>query len=234
MLEVLVRNINRGVDSFGVFETAPVFLANELPPITLPRQPMRLAIGLYGNTDFFTLKGIIEVILEALAIKGVYFSPAQRDGLHPGRTAEVGFGTDVVGVMGEVHPDVLDNFDIEERIYIAELDLDMLLDNGTLDRTYVALPKFPAVQRDIAITVPKYVLARDIENVIKKSGGKLIEDVKLFDVYEGSQIPEGYKSVAYSIVYRAPDRTLTDQEVDKLQERIIKALKEQIGAQLRG
>lgn len=234
MLEVLARNINRGGDSFGVFETAPVFLANELPLITLPQQPMRLAVGLYGNVDFFALKGIIETILEALAIKGIYFSPVQCDGFHPGRTAEVGFGTAVAGVMGEVHPDVLDNFDVEKRIYIAELDLDTLLDNGTLDRTYVALPKFPAVQRDIAITVPKHALARDIENVIKKSGGKLIEDVKLFDVYEGSQIPEGYKSVAYSIIYRASDRTLTDQEVDKLQERIIKALGEQIGAQLRG
>lgn len=233
MLEVLARNINRGVESFGAFEAAMVFLPEQYPLTELPHQPMRLCIGLYGGGDFYTLKGIVESVMDAAGINGVSFFPARRGTFHPGRTAEIRFADDIIGVMGEVHPDVLERFDVDQRLYLAELDLDALLSKGSLERIYTPLPKFPAIQRDIAVVVEKGVLSKDIEDVIKKNGGKLIEEIRLFDVYEGAQIPKGYKSIAYSIKYRASDRTLTDDEVDKIQHRIIEALSKSLGAQLR-
>jgi len=234
MLETLARNINRGTDSFAAFEIAPVFLTKELIPVELPEQPMRLIMGMYGEYDFFNIKGILEVLLDALAIKEVAFRPVYRQGFHPGRAAEIRLGDNILGVVGEIHPDVLENFEIEKRVYISDIDMELLLSKGTLERTYVPLPKFPAVERDMAVVVTKDILSAQIEDVIKENGGRLIEEIKLFDVYEGAQIPPGYKSMAYSIVYRASDRTRTDKEVDKLQQRIVKALSEKLGAQLRG
>ena len=136
-------------------------------------------------------------------------------------------------MVGEIHPSVSENYEVEQRCYIAELNLDILYKYADLNKKYKALPKFPAVTRDIALIVDDEVLVQDIEDVIVKQGGNILESAKLFDVYKGKQIAEGKKSIAYAIVYRREDKTLTDEEVNKVHEKILRSLEHKLGAELR-
>jgi phenylalanyl-tRNA synthetase beta chain len=235
LLEVLSRNYNRRQESCSIFEINPVFLPKSLPLTDLPDEVLTLAMGQYGaDSDFYSLKGKIEAIVSLLGLDSkISFQAAKHPALHPGRTAEVLIDGTSIGVFGEVHPLTADNYQMDIRILVAELNLHAMLDMADTNRQHKALPRYPAVTRDLALVVEKKVLAAQILDIIRKAGGHILEDVYLFDIYEGSQIPEGYKSMAYALTYRASDRTLKDDEVNKAHKKILDMLEKETGAKLR-
>jgi phenylalanyl-tRNA synthetase beta chain len=180
------------------------------------------------------MKGVVEEFLERVGMraKPEYDPEAGITFLHPGRQANVVYGGKTIGYLGEVHPDVADTYGIGDRAYVAVLDLDAISKAASFDRKFVGIAKFPAVTRDISMLVPKNILVGTIEHIIEKRGGKLVESFSLFDIYEGEQIQDGYKSVAYTISFRAKDRTLEDKDITPVMEKILKDLSE-IGIELR-
>ncbi|MBE3101897.1 MAG: hypothetical protein IMZ47_06465 [Firmicutes bacterium] len=235
LLDVLSRNYNRRLESCSIFEVNPVFHPKALPLTELPVETLTLALGEYGDgASFYTLKGKIEGVISQLGLEDkASFISAAHSALHPGRTAEVLIDGQSVGILGEVHPKVAENYQMDIRVFVAELNLQALLDLANTDKHYKALPRYPAVTRDLALVVEKKILAAQIQDTIKKSGGNILESVSLFDIYEGSQIPVGFKSMAYALTYRANDRTLKDEEVNKSHQKILKALENELGAKLR-
>ncbi|PRR76832.1 Phenylalanine--tRNA ligase beta subunit [Clostridium liquoris] len=233
MMEALARNYSRNNEEARLFEIGKIYLPGE-DEFKLPEERNIITIGLYGNVDYLDLKGIVENIVEHLGVFGARFTRENENPtFHPGKTAKLYIKKDLAGTLGEIHPDVADNYGVDERCYIAELNLDLLYSHSNLNKMYKALPKFPAVFRDIAMLVDDNVLVQDIEDIIIKQGGKMVEKVKLFDVYKGKQIPEGKKSIAYSILYRLENKTLTDEEVNKVHDKIVRTLENKVGAQLR-
>lgn len=233
MMESLARNNSKSNESALLFEIGKVYLKNE-DENKLPEERNIVTIGMYGNLDYLELKGVVENIVDALGINNsAYRRESENPSFHPGKTAALYINKDYIGVLGEVHPDVINNYDIDNRCFIAELNLDLLIKNANSDKKYKSLPKFPAMTRDIALLVDDAVLVQDIEDTIKKQGGGILESVKLFDVYKGKQIPEGKKSIAYSIVYRHSEKTLTDNEVTKVHDKILRSLEHKLGAELR-
>lgn len=233
MMEALAKNYSKNNEIVRLFELGKVYIPGENAE-EIPKEKKVITIGLYGKADFFDLKGIVENVLDTLGIKDVkYERETENSTYHPGKTAMVKFKNIDLGVFGEIHPDVSENYEIDEECYVAELNLDALIQNTVTDVKYKPLPKFPAVSRDMAFIIDDSILVQQIEDIIKKQGGKILEDYKLFDIYKGKQIPEGKKSVAYSIVYRAEDRTLTDKEVEKVHNKILNSLEYVLGAQLR-
>jgi len=231
MLEVLGRNYARDNKAAGLFEVAKVYIPGKE---TLPDEREMLSIGLYGEGDFYSLKGIVENLLATLGIeKAEFVMEENNDTFHPGRCARLLVRKKDAGVFGEIHPDVAENYGMDNRVYLAEIDLYTLYEAAKLEKKYKALPKFPAVSRDIAMLVEDRITVSEIENVIGRAGKELLENVKLFDVYKGKQVPEGYKSVAYSLLYRHEGKTLTDDEVNLVHDKVIKALTEKLNAQLR-
>lgn len=230
ILELLGRNYSRDNREAGLFEVARVYIpGNE----QLPDERDKLIIGMYGKVDFYALKGIIENLLMELGIDKVeYVREASNPAFHPGRTAKLLIRKQDAGIFGEIHPAVSENYGIDQRVYMAELDLKLIYEASKMDRKYKALPKFPASIRDIAMLINEEVPVGEIENAINKAGKELIEKIELFDVYKGKQIPDGMKSVAYSITYRA-NRTLKDEEVNAVHEKVVNAIVEKFGAQLR-
>lgn len=234
MLDIISRNYNRRIEEAGFFEMSYVYLPDSIPVKTLPVEKPVLTIGMYGNTDFYDLKGIVEELMQNLKITGCEFEPYKDcPVLHPGRTAAVMIKNKRIGLIGQVNPDVADKFEVSEGTYIGVIDIDPLVENATFSANYKHLPKFPAVTRDIAMLVKDEILVKQIETIIKQRSGKILEAIKLFDVYKGKQVPEGMKSVAYSITFRAEDRTLTDEEVNKAMNKILDGLKTNLDAQLR-
>ena len=232
MLDTLSYNFNRRADSVKLFEIAKVFIPTEQGK--LPNEPEIVTIGMFGGCDFYDLKGAVETLFSELKIKNVKFKAVSDNPIyHPGRCAEVIINGEVAGTMGEIHPDVAKNFDIGTKCYVAEIALDKMFAAIDQNVKFKALPKFPAVTRDIAMLVDKSVPVADIEEIMVKASGKLLDTIKLFDVYEGSQIPEGKKSVAYAISFRAPDRNLTNEEINVVFEKILKKLESGVDAQLR-
>ncbi len=193
-----------------------------------------MTLGFYGEGDFFTMKGVVEefFISTGMKKKPAYDPNAGKPFLHPGRQALIQYEGTTVGYLGEVHPEVLDNYEIGAKAYVAVLDMPEVIPFTTFDRKYEGIAKYPAVTRDISMVVPKEILAGDIEKVIAQRGGKLLESYQLFDIYEGAQIKAGYKSVAYSITFRAKDRTLEDNDVNAVMKKILNGL-EQMGIELR-
>lgn len=235
MLNSLSINYNRRNPEAFLFEIGKVYIPKKLPLEELPIESSKLTIGMYGNTDFYDIKGIAEELTEVLGMKNfVEYTPtADIPFMHPGRCAKMMIGEKEIGFLGEIHPAVAENYNIGTKVYVAVIDVEDLSENVDFARTYKALPKFPSVQRDISMLVKDEVIVKDIENIIKEKGGKLLEEIKLFDVYKGKQIQDGYKSVAYNVSFRAADRTLTDEEVAAPMKKILKALEEQLGVQLR-
>lgn len=234
MLEVLANNYNKRVDEARLFEMSKVFIPKSLPMTEQPYEKPVLTLGMYGNLDFYDMTGVVEELMSVLGIKNYELEPLRDDPtFHPGRTAKLIINGRQCGVIGEIHPDVAQNFGAAQRNYIAMIDIEPLKENASLETEYKPLPKFPAVSRDIAILVDDNVMVKEIERIISQRSGKILEQIKLFDVYKGKQLPDGKKSVAYSITFRASDRTLTDEEVAKTMESITKALSEKLGAQLR-
>ncbi|MGI6188407.1 MAG: phenylalanine--tRNA ligase subunit beta [Clostridiales bacterium] len=235
ILDVLSRNRNRGIQQCRIFEIGTAFFPKSLPLEELPEEIRILTIGEYGpGMDYYDIKGKIETLLKFLGLLDqAEFIPHVHPAFHPGRTALLKLGTVEAGVIGEIHPKIAGNYQLEDRVILAELDFDKLISMAQDQRKYKPLPKYPAVTRDLALVVHKDVLAGQVEKCIWKYGGELLEAVELFDIYMGSQIPEGYKSLAYALNYRAADRTLTDEEVSLLHDSIVKGLEKDLGARLR-
>ncbi|MGG7096021.1 phenylalanine--tRNA ligase subunit beta [Clostridium sardiniense] len=234
MMESLARNYSRNNSEAYLFEIGKVYIPSE-DPTELPIEKNILTVGIYGEVDYLNLKGIVENLIDGLGVKGVKFlRESENPSFHPGKTAKLIVGRKTeAGVFGEVHPDVNENFGIEVPCFVAEINLDAVYDNAELERKYKVLPKFPAVTRDIALLVEEAILVQDIEDTIRKAGGNIVEKVELFDIYRGEQVEEGKKSIAYAIVYRNESKTLTDKEVNKVHDKILRALEHKLGAILR-
>lgn len=234
MLTSLATNYNRRNKNVRLYELGNIYLPKALPLTELPEERMQFTLGMYGDGDFFSMKGVVEEFLEkaGLSEKEVYDPKSGKPFLHPGRQANILYDGTVIGYLGEVHPDVADTYGIGERAYIAVLDMPEITARANFDRKYEGIAKFPAVTRDISMVVPKEIMVGQIEQIIENKGGEYLESYALFDLYEGSQIKDGFKSVAYSIVFRAKDRTLEDADVTKAMDRILKSL-EEMGIELR-
>ena len=234
MLTSLATNYNRRNKNVRLYELGNIYLPKALPLTELPKERMQFTLGMYGDGDFFSMKGVVEEFFEKIGLhkKEVYDPNPGKPYLHPGRQANILYDGVVVGYLGEVHPDVADTYGIGTRAYIAVIDMPEIVERATFDRKYTGIARFPAVTRDISMVMPKEILVGQIEDVIEKKGGAYLESYALFDIYEGAQIKEGYKSVAYSIVFRAQDKTLEDAEVTEAMNRILKAL-EGMGIELR-
>jgi phenylalanyl-tRNA synthetase beta chain len=232
MLTVLATNINKKITDGRFFEISKRFIPKALPLTEQPLELATMSIGVYGkDEDFFTLKGIIEAIAKLFGAHTEYQRSAEPY-LHPGRQALVKANNKEVAVFGEVHPAVASSYGTEEKVYVAEIKLDVLLTIEKRKTTYKPLPKFPAVERDFAMLVDAELPVGTIEKAISSGAGRLLEKIELFDIYQGTQIPEGKKSVAYSVWLRSQDSTLTDKEIEDASGKIIKKL-EGIGAELR-
>ena len=234
MLTSLATNYNRRNKVAKLYELGNIYLPKALPLTELPEERMQMTLGFYGDGDFFTMKGVLEEIFAGLGMfkKPQYDPNAGKNFLHPGRQALVSYEGCVIGYLGEVHPQVCDAYDIPTKVYVAVLDMPAVEGFTTFDRKYEGIAKYPAVTRDISMVVPKHILVGEIEALIAQRGGKLLESYELFDIYEGEQIKAGFKSVAYSITFRAKDRTLEDADVVAAMKKILNGL-EQMGIELR-
>lgn len=226
MLTSLSANYNRRNKNVRLYELANVYVPKALPLAELPDERVQLTFGMYGEGDFFDLKGVAEEFLERAGLRAsVSYDPkAGKNFLHPGRQANLYYDGIIIGYMGELHPAVADAYGIGDRAYVAVLDMPEIVARAGFDVKYAGIAKYPAIARDISMLVKKEILAGQIEDIIRKNGGRLLESCHLFDVYEGNQIQDGYKSMAYSITFRAKDRTLEDKEVNEIMQKIIKSL----------
>ncbi len=234
MLVSLARNFNRRNKDVKLYEMAKIYLPKSLPLTEYADERVQFTLGFYGEGDFFTMKGVVEEFLERAGMHDIvdYDPNAGKSFLHPGRQANIIYQGKVIGYMGEVHPEVCENYDLKTRAYIAVLDMPVITEMATFDRHFKGIAKHPAVNRDISMVVKKDILVGQIEKVIREKGGHHLESYHLFDIYEGSQIKPGYKSVAYSITFRANDRTLEEKDITAAMDKIIAGL-EALGIELR-
>ena len=233
MMEVIQRNSNREVDSAKLYEIGSVFVPKDQPVTEEPKEKLKLTIGMYGNYDFYDLKGIIETLLSRYGIKTALKPVTDNPTFHPGRCAAMYINDKLVGIYGEASPKVTDNYGIDHKVYLAEIDVEAILQNQNNNWKYQPLPKYPSMVRDIAVIVKDDVLAGSMEETIKEVNPHLIESVELFDVYKGEHIQEGYKSTAFSVTYRNKERTLKEKEVENIHNKILQVLGENFGAVLR-
>jgi phenylalanyl-tRNA synthetase beta chain len=244
LLEVLKYNSARQNDSLAVYETGAVFLANGNE--VLPEEQEHLAGAITGlwhshswqgekkAVDFYVLKGILEGLFAKLGLtESVTYVQAKVDNMHPGRTAEIHLNGERIGFVGQVHPTMQKELDLKDT-YVFELSLKAILEEATAPLRYLGIPRFPSITRDIALVVDKETVAGVLKDIIQTAGGKLLKEVNVFDLYEGERMEEGKKSIAYSLKYMDPERTLTDEEVTKVHTQVLEALKNQAGAVLRG
>lgn len=237
MCEVLARNYNNRNAAVCLFE-----LGNEYVPNggELPDEPMRLSVGMYGgDADFYSVKGIVDSMLKNIGVEDFEYTActdpavfAEADAFHPGRCAVITKDGKAIGILGELHPETLENYGIGVKAYAAKVNVTELLDMANAVKTYKPLPKFPATTRDLAIVCDEALPAGELEKAIRKAVGNILESVTLFDVYQGKQIAEGKKSVAYAISMRSHEGTLTDEQADAAVKRVLKELAN-LGAELR-
>ncbi|HZX20971.1 MAG TPA: phenylalanine--tRNA ligase subunit beta [Clostridia bacterium] len=234
MLEVAARNVNHKVENFRAFEIGQIFVPGHNPDNELPHEIPNLVIAMYGKEDFFALKGVVETLLDNLGIDEYEFI-VERDNptYHPGRCANIVAGNKTLGIIGELHPLVIENYDLNQRCYCAELDFSIMLELTQIEKSYEPLAKYPSITMDFAVVVDRAVLAKQIEDIIKTEGGNILESFKLFDAYEGDQIGKGLKNIAYTITYRDKERTLTDEEAKVVHNNILTEISEKLGGRLR-
>ena len=247
MLEVMGRNYSRNLEAMRAFEIGNTFMANMMDPKALPYESDNMSIGAYGPLEsFFTLKGMVEELLNKLGIRNVKYIPETEYGVyHPGRCARI-VATHIaelengpadeeveLGIMGEVHPDVAEKYGIGVRCYAAELMFENVTELADTEKVYSPLPKYPAMTRDIALLADEDMTVDQIEDVIWEAGTEILKGIKLFDIYRGKQVREGKKSMAFSLTYRAVDRTLTDEEVQTVHGKVLDALEKKLGVTLR-
>jgi len=235
MMEVLGRNYSRNIAKVKAFEIGNVFLENKSDPSGLPAESDHLCLGAYGQGEtFFTLKGVIEEFFVKLGVKGIdYVADMTLPVYHLGRCAGIMAGNDRLGTIGEIHPDTAERYGIDTRIYSCEIDLEKVFALANTEHLYVPLPKYPAMSRDIALLVEENINVSAIESVILESAGPLLEKVELFDIYRGKQVREGHKSVAYNLTYRDLHKTLTEEELARVHDNVLEALKNKLNAVLR-
>ena len=226
MLTSLATNYNRRNKDVRLYELANVYRPKALPLTELPDERMQFTLGMYGDGDFFTMKGVVEEFFDKVGMsKKPHYDPnGDHPYLHPGRKADIVYDKKVVGFLGELHPEVADNYKIGDRAYIAVIDMPAIMEYTTFDRKYTGIARFPAVTRDISMVVPKDIMVGQIEDIIEQRGGKVLESYHLFDIYEGAQVLAGHKSVAYSITFRAKDHTLEEKEVTAVMNKILNGL----------
>ena len=231
MLNIISTNISHKVEEAYLFECGNTFIPQE----NLPKEVKKYCIGMYGKeADFFELKGIIEEVLENVGLKNYEVEPEKNNNtFHPGRCANLVLEGKVLGTFGELHPDVIENYNLGQRVYVAEIDIDLVFENTDETKIYTQLPKYPSTSRDIALLVKDEIFVKQIEDIIKANSSDIVESYKLFDVYKGAQIEEGYKSIAYTITYRSKDKTLTDEEVSTVHDKILSELSDKLDANLR-
>jgi phenylalanyl-tRNA synthetase beta chain len=245
LIETAAYNTHHGNYDVAIFEMGATYISKEQKLTKLPEEKLELAMlltGKYRSTnwqyegmtggDFFVMKGILEALLQRLGIQQAEVKAATFEGLHPGRSASIWLSGQVVGLLGQLHPKVAKEYDLGDTV-VCQLDLDLLCQAAEDSVTYQSLPRYPAVTRDLAIIVKQNVVSKEVEEGIKEAAGELLESVHLFDVFTGEQIGEGKKNLAYSLVYRAKNRTLTDEEVQKVHDQIIHHLEKTVEAKLR-
>lgn len=227
MLSSLATNFNRRNKNVRLFELGNVYLPKSLPLEELPDEQMELTLGMYGEGDFFELKGVVEnIVSECGIMQQVKCIPSEgRTYLHPGKSAELFIDGEEIGYLGELHPRVVSNYNMKGQVFVAVIHIQNLVDLSDFNYKYEGIVNFPAVNRDLSMLVPKQVLAGDVESIIEDAAGKYLERIELFDVYEGNQVTAGYKSMAYSISFRAKDRTLEEIDITKSMNKIIEALR---------
>ncbi len=233
MLQVINHNINHNIHEGFLYELSNTYHPNRGQKNKLPREVKTLCLGLYGDVDFFHLKGIVENILKACGIKDFEIIEGESSIFHPGRRAQLLCQDESLGIFGEIHPDVAERYGIYQRIYMGEFNFEKINEFSNLNTQYEELPKYPSVTRDFAIIIQDSIPAREVEKIIENQHSEIVESYTLFDVYQGKQIPQGYKSLAYSIIYRKKDGTLTDIEVHKVHNKIISDLQYKLEAKLR-
>ena len=234
MLNSLAFNYNHRNKNVKLYELGNVYLPKALPLTELPDERKQFTLGMFGDGDFYTMKGVVEEFFEKVGLRkpAKYDPNSGRPYLHPGRQANIIYEGTIMGYIGEIHPAVADNYGIGERTYVAVLDMKNMVSFATYDRKFEGIAKFPAVTRDLSMVVPKHILAGEIEEMIAQRGGKYLESYHLFDLYEGAQIEKGYKSMAYSITFRAKDKTLEESDVASAMKKILNGL-ESMGIVLR-
>ena len=234
MLTSLSTNYNRRNKDVRLYELGNIYLPKQVPVTELPEERMQFTLGMYGEGDFFTMKGVVEEFLDRAGLHGkeTYDPNAGKTFLHPGRQANIVYDGKVIGYLGEVHPTVAENYAIKDRVYVAVIDMPYIVEMASFDRKYEGIANFPAVTRDISMVMKKEIMVGDIEKVFDEKGGKYLESYKLFDIYEGAQIRAGFKSVAYSLTFRAKDKTLEENDYAPAMNKILKAL-EEMGIELR-
>ncbi len=245
IMDVLVRNLSRKNEDLKIFELGAVYQPEQLPLQDLPNEPLMLCGALCGRrtevawnqpqqaVDFYDAKGAVEELLANLGITQYTVKAGEHPSLHPGKTAIFTIGDETVATVGELHPKVQAAFGINRKVYVFEIPVKAVVNQTRLIGKYEQLPKFPAIARDLALVLPVSVPASQVTDVIVENGGSLLADVKLFDVYTGEQVPDGYRSLAYSLVFRAVDRTLTDAEVETHHKNILVHLEKTLSAKLR-
>lgn len=237
MMQILALNANKKNQDVKLFDISRNYknVNGEVEKGEVPLQENILTIGMYGkDVDFYTLKGLIENVLDTSNINRFDIEKETNNGsYHPGRCANIKVGIDVIATIGEVHPEVLSNYGIEKRVYLAEINVTKLTKYSKSNKKYVEVPKFPAVERDIAVIVDEKVEVGQIEKIITKKSKKWLEAVKLFDIYRNEKLGENKKSVAYSLIFRDKNKTLSDEEINTIMKNIIIELEKTLGAKLR-
>ncbi len=238
MMQIISTNINKKNLEAKLFDVSRNYknLNNEIENGEVPLQEDVLTIGVYGdNEDFYTLKGNVENILESIGINRFEIEKEKENkSYHPGRTANIKVGIDIIGTFGEVHPKVLSNYDVEKRVYLAEINISKVVKYSKTVKKYVEIPKFPAVERDLAIVVDEKIQVGEIEKLITKKAKKQLESIKLFDIYRSEKLGESKKSIAYSLIFRDKSKTLSDDEITKTMNDIIESLQKTLNAEIRG
>ena len=226
MLASLSTNYNRRNKDVRLYELGNIYLPKSLPVTELPDERTMFTLGMYGKGDFFDMKGVCEEFFEKIGMKKkVTYDPnSGKPFLHPGRQANMIYEGKVVGYLGEVHPAVADNYSLGEKAYIAVIDILDVLEFAGFNHKYTGIAKYPAVTRDLSLVVPHAVLAGQIEEIFDQRGGNILESYQLFDIYEGAQIEKGFKSMAYSLVFRAHDKTLGENEISAAMKKIMNGL----------
>lgn len=226
ILSSLSTNFNRRNKSVRLYEIANIYLPEELPLKTLPDERKQFTLAFYDDGDFFSMKGVVEEFLEIINISSRphYEADSSKPFLHPGRQADIKVDGLYIGYLGQLHPQVADNYNLTENTYIAVIDIPNILSASAKQTKYVGIAKYPGMSRDISLVVPKSVLAGQIEDIIENNATSILESFALFDIYEGNQIKEGTKSMAYKINFRHKDRTLEEKEVSSIMDKILKEL----------
>ncbi|HAN09882.1 MAG TPA: phenylalanine--tRNA ligase subunit beta [Clostridiales bacterium] len=233
ILLALSNNYNKRNENAYLFDISKVYIPKDLPLTELPNEITTLAIGMYGEVDFYNIKGIIEVLMKKLGISEDYATNTSIAYMHPGKTADILVNGKVIGYLGEAHPTLAGNYEIGMKVYLACINVDELIANAKQNIRYKPLPKYPESSRDIAIIIKDEIQVKQVDNIITQNAGGILEAVELFDIYKGSQLGEGFKSVAYRIIFRANNRTLTEEEVSSVMGKIMKELEIKLDAKLR-